>query len=209
MKKWIIILTSILFIVIFIILAFYFILSFTSKSEAEYLDNKAIALTQVPVISDTCINGSEQEDINHELEDFEYNSVIGSINFIRLETLIPVLYGDPSDKLETSLDSGGALDSLGGLPLSGDSTVIAGHKNSDFEQLEFIKNDDKIKLNIDGNIYLYEVYDTEVTDENDLGALFYKGNDLVIYTCFPFTHLDHYTQRFVVHAKNISSITCT
>lgn len=106
--------------------------------------------------------------------------------------------------------SGEALSFGGGhyphtaLPASSGDSIIAGHRDTQFGFLQYIKIGDTLKIqNYLGQIAKYQVYDIQIINANKHKlSIDQTQNRLRIITCYPFDAIDASSPlRYVVYAK--------
>lgn len=120
-------------------------------------------------------------DIKIPTENTRYaNLICGRINLN-----VPVYYGDNDVCLHYG--AGQFLGSM--LPGFGSPTLIAGHNSTFFAPLKNAKNGDNFDLITNYGIYTYRVSEIKIMNKNlfDKSILSQKNNQLILYTCYPFT----------------------
>ena len=93
-------------------------------------------------------------------------------------------------------------------PGASDNSVIAGHRDTHFAFLRFLKLGDTLQLQArDGVFHDYRVTQTRVVHETDTSVLESRQDQmLTLITCYPFAALvPGGPLRYVVHARGISS----
>jgi sortase A len=87
------------------------------------------------------------------------------------------------------------------LPGDGGNVGVAGHRDTFFRPLRFIRKDDTIKLITHQQEYQYRVASTEVVRPDDIQVLDPVGHEvLTLVTCYPFNYLGAAPKRFIVRA---------
>jgi sortase A len=91
------------------------------------------------------------------------------------------------------------------LPGEPGNVAVAGHRDTSFRPLRFIRKGDAITLTTLGGEYSYRVVSTEVVEPRDVQVLYPTKNDvLTLVTCYPFRFVGHAPQRFIVRAERNS-----
>jgi len=91
------------------------------------------------------------------------------------------------------------------LPGARGNVAVAGHRDTSFRTLRFIRKDDAITLVTFRGEYSYRVVSTEVVGPKDVQVLYPTKNDvLTLITCYPFRFVGHAPQRFIVRAERSS-----
>lgn len=97
------------------------------------------------------------------------------------------------------------------LPGMGLPMLLAGHHSMDFYCLKDAVVGDVLTVNTTYGSFNYEIFDIKIEDSNNQKAtkLDQSSEILTLYTCYPFTPLTSYTQRWFVYCKKISGPTLT
>lgn len=88
------------------------------------------------------------------------------------------------------------------------NTIIAGHRDSHFMRLQYVKLGDIIELySTEGERVLYQITATEVVHETDMKVLAPTAEKhLTLITCYPFDQLSGNAEyRYIVEAKPIDA----
>ncbi len=158
-------------------------------SPVEYCENNTIKATEdAPVIN---------------LDDYENNQSIGYMVSPDVDLMTSIVKGDPDDGLWAAMNLGVSIDPLGTTPGQVGNTVIAGHREFAFKSLENIEEGTPIIINIDGNIYPYIVKRSDIIKDTDVDKVFYDDGqeNLILYTCYPFTFNSEVTGRYVTYLE--------
>lgn len=119
-------------------------------------------------------------------------------------SLFTDVYFDDSD---AALNRGGVGQNYGTKPAGfGTTILIAGHNNGKFNALQFVEVGDVITMTTSYGIFQYQVREAKVMPASSYSSanLKYDTEELVLYTCYPFTALGLTNQRFFVFADKIS-----
>ena len=106
--------------------------------------------------------------------------------------------------------SKGAGQSMGSMPPGfGRPILLGGHNNSYFKNLKKYIVGDVITVKTNYGIYYYRVYDTKIAMRDDYGAthMNLQKEELILYTCYPFTTLRLTKKRYFVYAEKIAGPT--
>lgn len=92
------------------------------------------------------------------------------------------------------------------LPGESDKIVLAGHRNQAFGKLEHVEVGDLVKVETIYGTFNYSVTRMEVIDETQTEILLPTApkEELVMFTCYPFTFGAPTEQRYVVYSDLIS-----
>ena len=176
--------------------------SFSSFLKTEL--NTAVE-TGAPIYS---YNGNKNQPEEGELKKSEAvlpsaGSRYGMITCEAVKLKTSLYYGDS----ERILANGAGQYTGSGLPGEGRLILIGGHDVGCFAPLEKIKKDDIIKVSVSYGVFTYRVTDTVVSDTSYITQkkLDAPGEELVLYTCYPFGEvLGDDTQRYYVRAEKVS-----
>lgn len=105
---------------------------------------------------------------------------------------------------DTTLKQGVGLfvSDLTTIPGGNGHTVLSGHRDTVFTGLGELEKKDRLMIEYDGKIYVYEITDTWITHENDRSVIVEKDESiLTLTTCYPFDYVGYATDRYIVEAK--------
>lgn len=123
--------------------------------------------------------------------------VLGRLEIARLNMALIVLEGTDARTLGRSI--GHVQDTA--LPGQTGNIGIAGHRNTHFRRLEWIRRDDEILLTTPQGVYRYRVEWVALFQPTELQVLDPShGPALTLVTCFPFEYVGNAPLRFVVRA---------
>jgi sortase A len=124
-------------------------------------------------------------------------AVLGRFEVPRLHVSYVVLEGTDNRTLDKSI---GRVEGTADIGESG-NIGIAGHRNTHFRKLEWIRRDDEIKLSSPNAEFCYRVEWVRLFKPGDLEVLDPShGPALTLVTCFPFEYVGAAPLRFVVRA---------
>ena len=92
------------------------------------------------------------------------------------------------------------------IPGYGTPILIGGHNNGKFNALQYVSVGDIVTITTNYGVYQYQIRETAIKDVDDPTAidLSQDKEELILYTCYPFTTLRLTRQRFFVYADKIS-----
>lgn len=127
----------------------------------------------------------------------KHGSVLGRFEIPRLQLSYILLEGTDDRTLDRSI---GHIEGTG-LPGQTGNIGIAGHRNTHFRKLEWIRRGDEILLRGPDRVDRYEVEWVRLFDPNGLEVLDPQhGPAITLVTCFPFEYVGAAPLRFVVRA---------
>jgi sortase A len=124
-------------------------------------------------------------------------SVIAKFEIPRLDMSFVVLEGTDAGTLDKSI---GHVESTA-EPGEYGNIGIAGHRNTHFRKMEWIRRGDEILLKSPEDQYRYVVDSIRLVTPDDVEVLDDSlGPAVTIVTCFPFEYVGHAPNRFIVRA---------
>ncbi|MBR4288818.1 MAG: class D sortase [Clostridia bacterium] len=92
------------------------------------------------------------------------------------------------------------------IPGCGTPILICGHSIGKFSALQYVKVGDIVTMTTNYGIYEYQVREIAIKDMDDPTAadLTQEKEELILYTCYPFTNLRLTRERYFVYADKIS-----
>ena len=124
-------------------------------------------------------------------------AVLGRFEVPRLQLSYVVLEGTAARTLDKSI---GHVEGTADIGESG-NIGIAGHRNTHFRKLEWIRRGDEIKLSSPNTEFCYRVEWVRLFKPGDVEVLDPShGPALTLVTCFPFEYVGSAPLRFVVRA---------
>lgn len=124
--------------------------------------------------------------------------VIGRVEIPRLDVSAVVRAGSDARTLQLAV---GHIPGTA-LPGEGGNVGLAGHRDTFFRRLQYIKPDDEISVVTPEGAFTYRVERTVVVDPDDVWVLEpTDAGTLTLVTCYPFTYIGSAPQRFIVRAS--------
>ncbi len=201
-----------LFLILFIIVIFLGISKYQiykeNKAMEDLLSYNVVDLFQIPIQEDV-----SSSILTNDTASTSYSGqVIGYIQIPSIDMKVPVYQSKSGDEqdMEDVMNYTVAHDPDTLLPGEEQKSVFTGHREEQFGKLKDIEKDDLIIVTIGDNTFLYQVDELKIGDADDQEIIDYVYNynnvdELVLYTCYPFRKYAPVKQRFIVHAKRISS----
>ena len=131
-----------------------------------------------------------------------YGTKYGEISIEGTPLKCDLYFGDSSKMLRR-----GAGQYLGSsFPGLGSTVLIGGHNNRFFDSLKDAKEGDIITVKTNYAVYKYRITHTAIKRHDD-GSAYDLGathENIVLYTCYPFTSLNLTAQRYFVYGEYVS-----
>ena len=92
----------------------------------------------------------------------------------------------------------------GARPGEAGNVILAGHRDTFFRPLRKIRVEDRIRVFVPPDEYIYQVESMRVVSPEETDVLQSKGADeLTLVTCYPFRYIGPAPDRFIVSAKRV------
>lgn len=140
--------------------------------------------------------------------DFTYPSrgdQFGQISVSGTTVNAPLFYGDDNPSLNRG--AGVYVESLGaGIPGEGCTILIAGHNQTFFSDLQHVEPGAIVTIETNYGTYTYTVEKCEVHTDPWTDAYDFSRTDenLILYTCYPFSQMGSTPDRYFVYASYTS-----
>lgn len=130
------------------------------------------------------------------IEKPSYGANYGTLKIGSLNIELPIYYGETKEILKRGVASNT------NMPGENKRIIMSAHNSSKFlKNIKDIKNDELIKIETTYGKFEYQVFKTEVLNEDEFDKLSKSDKELlVIYTCYPFDEVIYSNKRFVVYA---------
>ncbi len=202
----------VLLIILIIVVGFLGFQKYDDYKESKAIDDLAsyntVDLFQTPIKEDI-----KSAILTNDVAMKSYlEQTIGYIQVPSIDMKVPIYQaksGEEND-MQNVMNYTVAHDPDTMLPGEDQKVVFTGHREEQFGKLQDIKKGDLVIVTIGENVFLYEVDELKIGDADDQEIIdyVYDYNDideLVMYTCYPFKKFAPVKQRFIVHAKRIST----
>jgi len=145
-------------------------------------------------------NNARRHEPTHAVRE---GGVIGELEVPRLGLKVVVVQGDTATILQRAV--GHLIETA--LPGEPGNVILAGHRDRFFRPLRYIHSGDVILVKtLDGD-FQYQVESTTVVPPSDLSVLQPSNvGVLTLITCFPFYYVGPAPNRFVVRARQVTSV---
>lgn len=128
---------------------------------------------------------------------------IGTITLESLDLSWPIFEG--TDEAELSRGVGHYTKSV--LPGMDDNTILAGHRNTVFNRLGELEENDLILVKTKAGVFTYQVRSFKVVSRSDKTVIQPSDSGtLTLTTCYPFNNIGRTTDAFIVTAELIESV---
>jgi sortase A len=127
---------------------------------------------------------------------------VGVLHAPSLKLVVPI-YPDSS---ELHLNRGAGLIEGMSAPDEGGNLGVAGHRDGYFRVLKNVKRDDVLEVQTRARLHRYRVVSVNIVDASNRRLLAdTEEPTITLVTCYPFYHLGHAPQRFIVRGAYLWS----
>lgn len=132
------------------------------------------------------------------------NENFGTMIIPRLDRTLPIIQGTEEKQLKNGI--GHVMSSV--LPGENDNSVIAGHRETSFRNLDELIIGDTISIETEVGEFTYKVNQIRVVESNDETVIISnKYASLTLITCYPFDWVGSAPQRYIVSLILVESTT--
>lgn len=154
------------------------------------------------IVTVTLLCSGQSTRIVNDCSTLVRGAVVGRLTIPRLHVSVVVLEGSDQNILAVAA---GHIEGTS-LPGRSGNAAIAAHRDTFFGSLRGIRRHDVITVTTMNGSFSYEVNRTEVVAPSHIEVLHpTTAPELTLVTCYPFRHNGPSPQRFIVHARRVSS----
>ncbi|MED3538922.1 class D sortase [Bacillus toyonensis] len=211
-KQWIGLCIIVLGISIF---SSYFIEWYTARKSAESLTSNEIkkyqATTPIKEINRNIINktrtsSTEQRPIQIPASEVNHQSgeKVAYLIIPKIEKKYSVYWGTDDEILKKGV--GMFVSELTTTPSGNGHTVLSGHRDTVFTELNQLQKDDQLIVEYESKTYTYKVEKYWITDSEDRTVIVQKENSILsLTTCYPFNYIGDAPDRYIIEASLVST----
>lgn len=129
--------------------------------------------------------------------------IFGKITIPRLDRELPIIHGTSQTELAKGV--GHYIQSV--LPGKGDNSVLAGHRDTVFRNLDQLELGDQVIVETSAGTFTYEAIDIFIVESDDRTVIVpHDEAILTLVTCYPFNFVGAAPQRYIVTAKLVKTM---
>lgn len=150
----------------------------------------------------TCLADPGPEEVPEYDPYPEEGDRLGTVTLESLDLSWPIFEG--TDEEQLSIGVGHYIGSV--LPGIQDNSILSGHRSTVFGRLGELQKGDRVLIETDAGIFVYEITRFEVVDRSDQTVI--QPSDeaiLTLTTCYPFGAIGNTTEAYIVTAELVSS----
>lgn len=161
--------------------------------------NNITSSDSTPII----LNGSEDEDVKDIYPDYPVEGdKIGILIIPALDRELLIFQGTEEKQLKKGV--GHFIQSV--LPGEEDNSVISGHRETVFKQIDDLVLGDQLIVKTSAGTFTYEVSATQIVDKDDKSVIVPTENAvLTMTTCYPFSYIGNAPNRYIISANLVKS----
>lgn len=128
---------------------------------------------------------------------FEEGDKIGSLSIPKLNKTISIFEGDSEKVLKKGI--GHVMTTP--LPGEENNSVLAGHRDTFFRNLDKLEIGDKLLIGRSDIFFIYKIKKIRIVDKDDKTVIVPRPRStLTLITCYPFTYIGPAPQRYIIEA---------
>ncbi|WP_258000262.1 class D sortase [Bacillus sp. Marseille-P3661] len=160
-------------------------------------NEKVASISIIPSHASAAGVDDERENNAIQSNTPKQGEVVGKIIFPKLSEEFPIIEGTNEEQLSRGV--GHYIGSV--LPGMKDNSVLAGHRDGVFQNLNQLNNGDLIKVETITGVYTYKISKQQIVDENDR-TIIVPTNEatLTLVTCYPFNFIGPAPKRYIITA---------
>ncbi|WP_273831662.1 class D sortase [Guptibacillus sedimenti] len=146
-------------------------------------------------------SGKVQEVLmSDQIKQFKVGQEVGRLVIPTIEKGFKTYWGTDEDTLSQGV--GMYVSQFTTTPDQKRHTVLSGHRDTVFTDLQNVEKGDAVFLEYDGKRYEYAVVDMKIVDESDRTVIVDKEEaTLTLTTCYPFDFIGSAPERYVIQSE--------
>lgn len=135
-----------------------------------------------------------------DVDKYEKGEEIARLEIPSINKSYKIYWGADQDTLERGV--GMYVSEWTTTPEERRHTVLSGHRDTVFSELGNVREGERLALQHDGNLYVYEVKSIWITDAEDRTVIVDKEKGtLTLTTCYPFEYLGNAPDRYIIQSS--------
>ncbi|MDQ0207587.1 class D sortase [Alkalicoccobacillus murimartini] len=170
----------------------------------EEKDEEEVSMDEDVVDADP--EGMSQPVMSDELDLFTVGAEMSRLIIPEIEKTYKTYWGTDDATLKQGV--GMYVSKWTTTPDENRHTVLSGHRDTVFSELDAVERGDLLYLEYEGNRYQYEVDDIWITDAEDRTVIVDKDEaTLTLTTCYPFDFFGSAPDRYIIQSKLVDVTT--
>ncbi|WP_226668353.1 class D sortase [Metabacillus litoralis] len=152
------------------------------------------------IIDNITENKKHELSVNVHSQVFQEGDQIGSLIIPKLDRAIPILEGDSQEVLKKGI--GHVITTP--LPGEENNSILAGHRDTFFRNLNELEIGDKLLVERKNTYYIFLIKKIRIVNKEDQTVIVPRPRStLTLTTCYPFNFIGPAPQRYIVEAELI------
>ncbi|WP_261133647.1 class D sortase [Bacillus sp. Marseille-Q3570] len=166
----------------------------TQEMPIIQLDNNSPDKASTPHTSDTNVNTDNPQAFSIPLP----NDLIGKMIIPKLNRELPIVQGTSDAQLSKGV--GHYINSS--MPGEQNNTVLAGHRDTVFRNLDELVPKDEIIVKTINGTFTYRISDSKIVSPDEVSVLAPSDQPiLTLITCYPFNFIGNAPERYILTAE--------
>lgn len=128
-------------------------------------------------------------------------SKIGTLSIPSIHLTVPVVQGTTDEDLAV----GAGHEPQTAFPGQGSNVLIAGHRDTVFSPIRFLKRGADIRLQTPYGTFVYQATGFQIVAKDDVAVMAPTPYEtLTLSTCYPFFYFGHAPKRYIVYTRLVS-----
>ncbi|MBM7606391.1 sortase A [Metabacillus crassostreae] len=154
----------------------------------------------IKIVNNKIENTKQAPSVAVTAQVFQEGEKLGSLTIPKLDQTIAIFEGDSKEVLKKGI--GHVISTP--LPGEENNSVLAGHRDTFFRNLEKLEIGDKLLIERSDIYFIYKIKKIRIVDKDDNTVIVPRPRStLTLITCYPFTYIGPAPQRYIIEAELI------
>ncbi len=154
----------------------------------------------IKIVNNTIENSNQAQSVDVTAQVFQEGEKLGSLIIPKLDQTIAIFEGDSKEVLKKGI--GHVITTP--LPGEENNSVLAGHRDTFFRNLDKLEIGDKLLIERSDIYFIYKIKKIRIVDKDDKTVIVPRPRStLTLTTCYPFTYIGPAPQRYIIEAELI------
>ncbi|TXC91577.1 class D sortase [Metabacillus litoralis] len=161
---------------------------------------KAEENDNIKIVNNIIENPNQAQSVDVTAQVFQEGEKLGSLIIPKLDQTIAIFEGDSKEILKKGI--GHVITTP--LPGEENNSVLAGHRDTFFRNLDKLEIGDKLLIERSDIYFIYKIKKIRIVDKDDKTVIVPRPRStLTLTTCYPFTYIGPAPQRYIIEAELI------
>lgn len=154
----------------------------------------------IKIVNNIIENPNQAQSVDVTAQVFQEGEKLGSLIIPKLDQTIAIFEGDSKEVLKKGI--GHVITTP--LPGEENNSVLAGHRDTFFRNLDKLEIGDKLLIERSDIYFIYKIKKIRIVDKDDKTVIVPRPKStLTLTTCYPFTYIGPAPQRYIIEAELI------